>query len=95
MLSQHISEKMDGVFCMKTMLMGEEVVLGRERGDILFSDDGYVSGTHAKISLRRDGFYLSDLGSSNGTFIKIDKERPISSGTFILMGQQLFRVDRL
>lgn len=75
-------------------LMGEEVVLGRERGDILFSDDGYVSGTHAKISLQGERYYLSDLGSSNGTFIKIDAKRSISSGTFILMGQQLFRVDR-
>lgn len=74
-------------------LMGEEVVLGRERGDILFSDDGYVSGTHAKISIRQDGFYLSDLGSSNGTFIKINEPRVISSGTFVLLGQQLFRVD--
>ncbi|MBW2531141.1 MAG: zinc ribbon domain-containing protein, partial [Deltaproteobacteria bacterium] len=36
-------------------LMGDETVLGRERGDILFSDDGYVSGTHAKITLNDDG----------------------------------------
>ena len=74
-------------------LMGEEVVLGRERGDILFSDDGYVSGTHAKIAIRSDGFYLSDLGSSNGTFIKIAEPRTIPSGSFVLLGQQLFRVD--
>jgi pSer/pThr/pTyr-binding forkhead associated (FHA) protein len=74
-------------------LMGEEVVLGRERGDILFSDDGYVSGTHAKIAIRNDGFHLSDLGSSNGTFIKIAEPRTIPSGSFVLLGQQLFRVD--
>jgi pSer/pThr/pTyr-binding forkhead associated (FHA) protein len=74
-------------------LMGEEVVLGRERGDILFSDDGYVSGTHAKISIREDGYFLTDLGSSNGTFIRIAAPRTLPSGTFVLMGQQLFRVD--
>jgi len=74
-------------------LMGEEVVLGRERGDILFSDDGYVSGTHAKISIREDGYFLTDLGSSNGTFIRIAAARTLPSGTFVLMGQQLFRVD--
>ena len=33
-------------------LFGEAIVLGRERGDILFPEDGYVSGTHARISLR-------------------------------------------
>lgn len=74
-------------------LMGDEIVLGRERGDILFSDDGYVSGTHAKITIRDDGYHLSDLGSSNGTFIKLSDPRVLPSGSFVLMGQQLFRAD--
>jgi pSer/pThr/pTyr-binding forkhead associated (FHA) protein len=74
-------------------LVGDEVVIGRERGDILFSDDGYVSGTHSRISIRADGCYLTDLGSSNGTFIRILEPREIFSGTFLLMGQQLFRID--
>ena len=74
-------------------LMGDEIVLGRERGDILFSDDGYVSGTHAKISIRADGYYLSDLGSSNGTFVQLIAPRLLPTGTFVLMGQQLFRAD--
>ena len=35
-------------------LFDETVVLGRERGDILFPEDGYVSGTHcADHSARR------------------------------------------
>jgi hypothetical protein len=76
-------------------LMGEEMVLGRERGDILFSDDGYVSGTHAKICVREDGYFLNDLGSSNGTFIRITQPRKIGPGTFVLMGQQLFRFEQL
>ena len=52
-------------------LFGEAIVLGRERGDILFPEDGYVSGTHARIPLRDDQVYLSDLGSSNGTFLRL------------------------
>ena len=76
-------------------LMGDEMILGRERGDILFSDDGYVSGTHAKVSLRGDRVYLTDLGSSNGTFARLRKPRVIPFGTFVLMGQQLFRVERI
>jgi pSer/pThr/pTyr-binding forkhead associated (FHA) protein len=74
-------------------LMGDEIVLGRERGDILFSDDGYVSGTHAKISIREDGYFLTDLGSSNGTFVQLVQPRLMPTGTFVLMGQQLFRAD--
>lgn len=73
-------------------LFGDAVVLGRERGDILFSEDGYVSGTHARISFRQGQVYLQDLASSNGTFLKVRGERSVRSGTFVLMGQQLFRV---
>ena len=73
-------------------LFGDAVVLGRERGDILFPEDGYVSGTHARISFRDGRVYLADLGSSNGTFLRIGGERPLPSGSFLLMGQQLFKV---
>ena len=73
-------------------LVGETTVLGRERGDILFPEDGYVSGTHARLSNRGGRFFLADLNSSNGTFLRIRGERTVRSGTFLLMGQQLFRV---
>ncbi len=73
-------------------LIGDSMVLGRERGDILFPEDGYVSGTHARLSNRNGRFFLADLNSSNGTFLRIRGERAVRSGTFLLMGQQLFRV---
>jgi len=74
-------------------LFGDAIVLGRERGDILFPEDGYVSGAHARISLRDGQVFLADLGSSNGSFLRIRGERPIPAGSFVLMGQQLFRVE--
>jgi hypothetical protein len=74
-------------------LFGESIVLGRERGDILFPEDGYVSGTHTRISLHDDRVFLSDLGSSNGTFLRLRQERTVATGSFMLMGQQLFRLE--
>ncbi len=75
-------------------LLSDSISLGRERGDINFPDDGYVSGLHAQVA-RKDGSYiLSDLGSSNGTFIRISKKTELFPGTFVLLGQQLFRFDR-
>ncbi len=74
-------------------LFGESIVLGRERGDILFPEDGYVSGTHTRIALRDDQVFLSDLGSSNGTFLRLRQERTVPTGAFMLMGQQLFRLE--
>lgn len=73
-------------------LYGDAVVLGRERGDILFSEDGYVSGTHARLSYRGGRVYLQDLASSNGTYLKLAGERVVAAGTFLLLGQQLFRI---
>src|SRR6185295_15467991 len=76
-------------------LLGDAVTMGRERGDINFPDDGYVSGLHARLTARAGKFYLNDLGSSNGTFLKIRGERVVQNGSFVLLGQQLFRLSLL
>jgi hypothetical protein len=74
-------------------LLGESSTLGRERGDINFPDDGYVSGLHARVTLRDGRVFLADLGSSNGTFIKVNGERTIGNDSYVLLGQQLFRIN--
>jgi hypothetical protein len=74
-------------------LLGESVTLGRERGEINFPDDGYVSGLHARVSTRDGRVFLADLGSSNGTFFKIASERTLVNESFVLLGQQLFRLN--
>jgi pSer/pThr/pTyr-binding forkhead associated (FHA) protein len=66
--------------------------LGRERGEVLFADDGYVSGLHCRISYEDGQAYLSDLGSSNGTFVRINGSDTFADGEVLLMGQQLFRI---
>ncbi len=68
------------------------VHLGRERGDILFPEDGYVSGLHCRIRAENGRVTLTDLGSSNGTFLRLTAEYEIRSGEEVLMGQQLFRL---
>lgn len=71
----------------------EGLHLGRERGDILFPDDGYVSGLHARIHSEGGRVFLTDVGSSNGTFIRVTGGTPVTNGGMILLGQQLFRVE--
>lgn len=83
----------DGVDGVAYLLKGEAVTIGRERGDIVFPEDGYVSGTHLKISVTNGKHVITDLGSSNGTFIRIRDQETVPSGTFVLVGQQLFRVE--
>jgi len=68
--------------------------LGRERGNALFAEDGYVSGLHCLLSVDLESaIWLTDLGSSNGSFVRLKQQHAISSGDILLMGQQLFRLD--
>ena len=64
----------------------------REHGDINFPEDGYVSGMHARLVARDNRVYLSDMGSSNGTFMKVSGGRDLPNNSYILLGQQLFRL---
>ncbi len=67
--------------------------LGRERGDILFPEDGYVSGLHCRLAWEKNHMVLTDLGSSNGTFVRLTGETELVDNDILLMGQQLFRVN--
>ena len=69
-------------------------VLGREKGDIVFPRDRFMSSRHAQIYPRDDGhYYLVDLNSSNGTWVKIWERHLLEDGDLIFLGQQLFRVE--
>jgi pSer/pThr/pTyr-binding forkhead associated (FHA) protein len=67
--------------------------LGRERGDVLFPEDGYVSGLHCRLALQNGQLFLTDLGSSNGSFLRLSAETEVVNGDILLMGQQLFRIN--
>ncbi len=72
---------------------GEVVTLGREDNDINFPDDPFISGSHANVVLANNALSLSDLGSKNGTFIRITRPTPLEHGDYVFMGQQLLRVE--
>lgn len=67
-----------GVYCLKSSEKGEEDVLitsypffiGKAEGDIhLKIDDSTVSRYHCRIDREDDVLWLTDLGSTNGTFL--------------------------
>ncbi|HUS33461.1 MAG TPA: FHA domain-containing protein [Kofleriaceae bacterium] len=75
-------------------LVGEEVVLGREEGDIVFRDDAFMSRRHAAITWDGKRAMLTDLGSSNGTFFRLSGPMTIKNGDHVRMGDQLLRIER-
>jgi pSer/pThr/pTyr-binding forkhead associated (FHA) protein len=72
--------------------LGENAV-GREVGHVCFPGDRYVSARHARIDVSDGGVLLTDLGSSNGTFLKVGGATKIASGDQVLVGMQLLRVE--
>lgn len=70
-----------------------EVILGREQADIVFSDDEFMSRRHAQISLRATRGRLEDLGSSNGTFIRLRAPHTLLGGDLIRLGDELLRFE--
>jgi pSer/pThr/pTyr-binding forkhead associated (FHA) protein len=69
------------------------VSIGREGNDINFPDDPFISGHHAKLSWSPSRVTLTDLGSRNGTFVRIAGEQVLRHGDYVFMGQQLLRVE--
>lgn len=73
-----------------------ECQIGRRSGDLKFGDE-LLSGTHAKFITDGEKLYVTDLGSSNGTFVnkkKIEELVPfeVTDGDLIEMGGQKMSV---
>ncbi len=83
-----------GILGSRYLLKKDDNYLGRDFGDVLFNEDGFVSSKHALLRKSEEmSFFLEDLGSSNGTFIKINKEEVIGNNDLVLIGEQLFRLE--
>jgi hypothetical protein len=50
-------------------ITGERMTIGRSPEAEVFLDDVTVSRNHALLVRRRDGLYIDDLGSLNGTYV--------------------------
>jgi pSer/pThr/pTyr-binding forkhead associated (FHA) protein len=73
---------------------GDAISIGRESNDVNFPDDPFISGHHAQVGIGGDGrFTLTDMGSKNGTFVRITDESPVINGDYVFIGQQLLRVE--
>ena len=73
---------------------GEGITIGRESGDITFPHDGYVSGSHCHVVGDDTGVYIEDLGSSNGTYMRVRSGAVLPYGSLVLIGQKLFQFER-
>lgn len=63
------------------------VTLGRRSSNALcITDDGSISGRHSVISYLGDGFYITDLNSTNGTAVRLSASGEKSQRRYLLHG---------
>jgi pSer/pThr/pTyr-binding forkhead associated (FHA) protein len=73
------------------------VTIGRATQNVVAIDgDEFASARHARIEPRRDGVWVQDLGSTNGTFVngvRIDRARKLVNGDVVRAGETELRYE--
>jgi pSer/pThr/pTyr-binding forkhead associated (FHA) protein len=65
--------------------------------DLPLDGDEYASAHHARFEPRRDGVYVEDVGSTNGTFvngIRLTTNRRLVPGDVVRIGETQMRFER-
>ena len=73
------------------------LTIGRgEQNTVSIDGDEFASARHARIEPRRDGVWVSDLGSTNGTFVngvQLDRPRKLVTGDVVRAGETELRYE--
>ena len=60
-------------------------------------DDDFASARHARVETQRDGVWILDLGSTNGTWVngeRMDGRHRLREGDVVRIGQTELRFER-
>ena len=78
-------------------LNSAQLTIGRgNQNDIPIATDEYASARHARFEPRRDGVWVQDLGSTNGTFLngtRLDRPRRLAQGDVVRVGETDLRYE--
>jgi hypothetical protein len=73
------------------------VTIGRGgQNTVSIDGDEFASSRHARVEPRRDGVWVNDLGSTNGTFVngvRIDRPRKLVNGDVVRTGETELRYE--
>jgi hypothetical protein len=73
------------------------VAVGRGgQNEVPLDGDEFASAEHARFESRRDGLWVEDVGSTNGTFVngaRVTTPRRLAKGDLVRVGQTDFRVE--
>ncbi len=74
-----------------------EITIGRSPTNNIFVRDKNVSRVHCQIVVTEDGPILTDLQSTNGTYVNGERatEQPLHVGDEVRVGTTLLRVEEM
>lgn len=80
----------------KIRMPGSELTLGRSHHSDVIIEDPYVSRKHATISVSGDDLYLTDLGSTTGSFVDgiAVQSSVLLEGSEIVLGETVIKLAR-
>ncbi|MCA9552387.1 MAG: GGDEF domain-containing protein [Myxococcales bacterium] len=102
-VSRIIDKAISGESCLVTIygrdlgkqypLSKEEIVIGRGADNDIVLDMDNVSRRHAKVINRKEGFFLEDLGSTNGSYVNDEevRNRMLKNGDLIKIGGAILK----
>jgi pSer/pThr/pTyr-binding forkhead associated (FHA) protein len=64
---------------------------------VVLARDDFASARHARVEAQRDGLWVIDLDSTNGTFVngdRVDGRRRLRDGDVVKVGDTELRVER-
>ena len=67
------------------------------QNELAIPDDEFASAEHARLEPRRDGVWLEDIGSTNGTYVngtRLARAHRLVSGDVIRVGETDLRYER-
>ena len=70
----------------------EALVIGRQGAGLSLMKDEYVDRSHARVTAVDGGVKVEDLGSLNGTWIRLRGESELGPGDQFMVGSQIFEV---
>ena len=79
-------------------LNAKTLTIGRGApNDIRLDDDEFASSHHARIEPRRDGVWVEDIGSTNGTYVngtRLGRPQKLAPGDVVRIGETDLRYER-
>jgi hypothetical protein len=82
----------------RLQLNSAPVTIGRSsENDLPLDADEFTSSRHARVEPRRDGVWIEDVGSTNGTFLngaQLPRPRRLSPGDVIRVGETDLRFEQ-